>query len=128
FSCLRDINLIWRAPYSKVASNAACARSGSSATCPPVLWRRAIPSSPGSFCPPNTVLFREGQPARGVFVLCEGRAKLSVCSESGRRLTLGIAVPGEVLGLSASLSGSVCEVTAELVDNAQLAMVKRKDL
>lgn len=79
-------------------------------------------------CPRNTVLFREGQPARGVFVLCEGRAKLSVCSESGRRLTLRIAVPGEVLGLSASLSGSVYEVTAELLDNAQVAMVKRKDL
>jgi len=93
-----------------------------------VLWRRSIPSSLGSFCPPNTVLFREGQPARGVFVLCEGRAKLSVCSESGRRLTLRIAVPGEVLGLGASLSGSVYEVAAELLDNAQVAMVKRKDL
>lgn len=79
-------------------------------------------------CPRNTVLFREGQPARGVFVLCEGRAKLSVCSESGKRLTLHIAVPGEVLGLSAALSGTVYEVTAELLDNAQVASVKRKDL
>ena len=79
-------------------------------------------------CPRNSVLFREGQPARGVFVLCEGRAKLSVCSESGKRLTLHIAVPGEVLGLSAALSGTAYEVTAELLDNAQVAMVKRKDL
>lgn len=78
--------------------------------------------------PRSTVLFREGQPARGVFVLCEGRAKLSVCSDSGRRLTLRIAVPGEVLGLSASLSGSAYEVTAELLDNARVAMVKRKEL
>jgi CRP/FNR family transcriptional regulator, cyclic AMP receptor protein len=78
--------------------------------------------------PRNTVLFREGQAARGVFVLCEGRAKLSVCSESGKRLTLRIAVPGEVLGLSACLSGSPYEVTAEVLDNAQVAMVKRKDL
>ena len=79
-------------------------------------------------CPRSTVLFREGQPARGVFVLCEGRAKLSVCSESGKRLTLHIAVPGEVLGLSAALSGGPYEVSAELFDNAQVAMVKRKDL
>jgi CRP/FNR family cyclic AMP-dependent transcriptional regulator len=78
--------------------------------------------------PRNTVLFREGQPARAVFVLCEGRAKLSVCSESGKRLTLRMAGPGEVLGLSAALSGSDHEVTAELIDNAQVAMVKRKDL
>ena len=79
-------------------------------------------------CPRNMVLFREGQPAKGVFVLCEGRAKLSVCSESGKRLTLHIAVPGEVLGLSAALSGGPYEVSAELLDNAQVAMVKRKDL
>ena len=79
-------------------------------------------------CPRNTVLFREGQPARGVFVLCEGRAKLTISSESGKRLTLRIAVPGEVLGLSASLLGTNYEVTAELLDNTQVAMVKRKDL
>jgi CRP/FNR family cyclic AMP-dependent transcriptional regulator len=57
-------------------------------------------------CPRNSVLFREGQPARGALVLCEGRAKLSVCSESGKRLTLHIAVPGEVLGLSAATHGT----------------------
>jgi len=79
-------------------------------------------------CPRNTVLFREGQPARGVFVLCEGRAKISVCSESGKRLTLRVAVPGEVLGLSAALSGTAHEVTAELLDNARVGLVKRKDL
>ena len=79
-------------------------------------------------CPQHTVLFREGQPARSVFVLCEGRARLSVCSESGKRLTLHIAGPGEVLGLSAALSGTAYEVTAELLDNAQVAMMKRKDL
>jgi CRP/FNR family transcriptional regulator, cyclic AMP receptor protein len=79
-------------------------------------------------CPRTTVLFREGQPARGVFVLCEGRAKLTVCSESGKRLTLHVAAPGEVLGLSAALSGTPHEVTAELLDDAQVAMVKRKEL
>jgi CRP/FNR family transcriptional regulator, cyclic AMP receptor protein len=78
--------------------------------------------------PKSTVLFREGQVARGVFVLCEGRAKLSVCSDSGRRLILRIAVPGEVLGLSASLTGSVYEVSAELLDNSQVALVRRKEL
>jgi len=79
-------------------------------------------------CPRNTILFREGQAARGVFILCEGRAKLSVCSESGKRLILRIAVPGEVLGMSAALTGSDYEVTAELLDNAQLVLVKRKNL
>ena len=76
----------------------------------------------------GTVLFREGQAARGVFVLCEGRVRISVCSESGKRLMLRMAGPGEVMGLSAALSGSPYEITAETIDNCQVAMVKRKDL
>jgi len=76
----------------------------------------------------GSAIFQEGQPTRGVFVICEGRVKLSVCSDSGRRLILRIAGPGEVLGLSASLSGSPYEVTAETLDNARIALVKRKDL
>jgi CRP/FNR family transcriptional regulator, cyclic AMP receptor protein len=79
-------------------------------------------------CPRGATLFRKGQPARGIFVLCDGRARLSVCSESGEHLTLRIAGPGEVLGLSAALAGSPHEITAELLDNAQVAAVKRKDL
>lgn len=78
--------------------------------------------------PRNTVLFRQGQPARGAFVLCEGRAKLTVCSESGKSLTLRIADPGDVLGLSASLSEASYEVTAELLEDAQVVFVRRKDL
>lgn len=78
--------------------------------------------------PRGTVLFREGQAARGVFVLCDGRARVSVCSESGKRLTLRVAGPGEVMGLSAVLSGSPYEVSVEAIDNCIVAMVKRKDL
>jgi CRP/FNR family transcriptional regulator len=76
----------------------------------------------------GALLFAEGRPSRGVFVLCEGRAKLSICSESGKRLMLRVAGPGEVLGLGATLSGDAYEVTAELLDAAQVVFVKRKDL
>ncbi len=76
----------------------------------------------------GSVLFREATPARGIFLLCEGKARLSVCSESGKRLTLRIAGPGEVLGLSAALSGTPYEVTAETLEDSQVAFVKRKDL
>lgn len=79
-------------------------------------------------CPRGAVLFREGQPARDVFLLCEGRVRLSVCSESGRRLTLRVASAGEVLGLSAVLSGRSYEVTAEVLEPLQVAQVRRKDL
>lgn len=81
-----------------------------------------------SSSPRGTTLFREGSAPRDIFVLCEGRAKLSVCSESGRRMMLRIAEPGEVLGLSAALTGTPHEMTAELLENAQIATIKRKDL
>jgi CRP/FNR family cyclic AMP-dependent transcriptional regulator len=78
--------------------------------------------------PRGNVLFREGALPKGIFVLCDGRARLTVSSESGRRLTVRTAGPGEILGLSACLAGTAHEITAELLDNAQVAMVKRQDL
>jgi len=79
-------------------------------------------------CEKGAVLFAEGRPSRGIYVLCDGRAKLSICSENGKRLMLRIAGPGEVLGLGASMSGTPYEVTAELLDQSQVVFVRRKDL
>ncbi len=76
----------------------------------------------------GTVLFAEGRAVRGIYMLCDGRAKLSICSETGKRLTLRVAGPGEVLGLGATLSNTPYEVTAELLDNSQVVFVRRKDL
>src|SRR5215475_11596214 len=78
--------------------------------------------------PRNTILFAEGRPVRGIYILCDGRAKLSICSENGKRLTLRIAGPGELLGLGATLSNTPYEVTAELLDNSQVVFVRRKEL
>jgi CRP/FNR family transcriptional regulator, cyclic AMP receptor protein len=74
------------------------------------------------------LLFGEGRACEGVYILGEGRAKLSVCSETGKRLMLRVAGPGEILGLGANLSGGSYEYTAELLDPAQVDFIKRKDL
>lgn len=79
-------------------------------------------------CPRGTVLFREGQAARGVFLLCQGRVRFTVCSENGSRMTLRVAATGEVLGLSAAVAGGRYEVTAEALEELQVAFVRRKDL
>src|SRR5215831_18573278 len=77
--------------------------------------------------PKGAVLFVEGQSPRGIFVLCKGRVKLSICSTDGKTLILKIAEPGEVLGLSASVSGKPYELTAETVDPCQINFVKREE-
>jgi CRP/FNR family cyclic AMP-dependent transcriptional regulator len=78
--------------------------------------------------PKRSVLFAEGRPVRGIYILCDGRAKLSICAENGKRLTLRIAGPGELLGLGAAMSNTPYEVTAEVLDDSQIVFVRRKDL
>ena len=61
--------------------------------------------------PKGAVLFVEGQASRGVFVLCKGRVKLSICASDGKTLILKIAEPGEVLGLRGYYRSPVGQVT-----------------
>ena len=77
--------------------------------------------------PQGAVLFVEGQVPRGIFVLCKGSVKLSINSPNGRTMIVKLAEPGEVLGLSATISGKPYEVTAETLDPCQVNFVKRDD-
>jgi CRP/FNR family transcriptional regulator, cyclic AMP receptor protein len=77
--------------------------------------------------PEGALVFVEGQAARGVYVLCQGRAKLMATSRDGRTLILKIAEPGEILGLHAVISGTPHEVTIETLQPSQLAFVGRED-
>jgi CRP/FNR family transcriptional regulator len=77
--------------------------------------------------PQGAVLFVEGQMPRGIFVLCKGSVKLSINSPNGRTMIVKLAEPGEVLGLSATISGKPYEVTAETIDPCQVNFVKRDD-
>jgi CRP/FNR family transcriptional regulator, cyclic AMP receptor protein len=77
--------------------------------------------------PDRSVLFDEGQPVSSVFVVCEGRLKLSSTSREGRTMILRIAGPGDVLGLSAILSGQHHEVTAEAIEPVGLKSIRAAD-
>ncbi len=77
--------------------------------------------------PEGAVLFIEKQEARGVFLLCDGEVKLTICSSEGKTLILRIARPGEVLGLMATMSGKPYEVTAETLRPSHVAFVRRAD-
>jgi CRP/FNR family cyclic AMP-dependent transcriptional regulator len=41
--------------------------------------------------PKGSLLFAEGRSPRGVYVLCDGRAKMTVCSENGKRVLVRVA-------------------------------------
>lgn len=77
--------------------------------------------------PAGSLLFQENEPSRGIFLLCSGQIKLSVSSSLGKTLTLRIAKPGEILGLTASMSGASYEASAETLHPCQIAFVRRDD-
>ncbi len=77
--------------------------------------------------PMGSILFAEGQAARSVSVVCEGRIKLSRSSQDGKTLLVKIAKPGDVLGLSAALSKTPHEVTAQAIEHAQIKNFQQSD-
>jgi len=77
--------------------------------------------------PSRSIVFEEGQRAAGIFVVCSGQIKLAATSRDGRTMILKIAVPGDVLGLSATLNDQPYEVTAETLEPCQIRSVRRRD-
>jgi CRP/FNR family transcriptional regulator, cyclic AMP receptor protein len=82
----------------------------------------AIPA----YHPKGTVLFVEGEPSRGVFILCSGRVKLFMSSANGKTVILRFAHPGEILGLAGTLSGQPYEAWGEATEPTQTSFVERK--
>jgi len=73
----------------------------------------------------GTTLFHEGGPCDRVMVLCTGLVKLYCTSKAGRSLILKIAQPGEVLGLSAVISGTRHEATATTLQPTQIKSIPK---
>lgn len=90
--------------------------------------RAADVSSHHTVMPAGAVLFVEGQTPRGIFILCSGKVKLSTTSKEGKVLILKQAEAGEVLGLSAAVSATNYEMTAETASPCQLNFIGRNDL
>lgn len=69
--------------------------------------------------PKGAVLFVAGQAPRGIFILCSGRAKLTLTSARGQSVIVGIVGAGNVLGLDAVLSRTQYQMSAETLEPSQ---------
>jgi len=78
-----------------------------------------------SFYPKGVMLFVEGQPARGLYIMCSGQAKLYVNSAEGQSLTVRVVEHGEVLGLSSLIADERYSVTAETLSPCQVSFIPR---
>jgi CRP/FNR family cyclic AMP-dependent transcriptional regulator len=74
------------------------------------------------------VLFAEGEPARGVYVLRSGRATVSISSSEGRVVMLRLAQPGDVLGINAVLQDSFYEATVKTLEPCRTEFIARAEL
>ncbi len=81
-----------------------------------------------SSLPAGAILYVEGQAPRGMFIICSGKVNLSTASREGKILLLKTAMPGETVGLSATVSGTGYETTAETATPCVLNFVERKHL
>ena len=77
--------------------------------------------------PQGAILYSEGQLPRGVFLVCHGTVKLTISSGEGKTLITRVAEPGEILGVSACMSGHPHKTAAETLEPSQVNFVRRDD-
>ncbi len=72
-------------------------------------------------------LFLEGETPKHVLVICSGRVKLSVSSREGKTAILHFAGAGEILGLSAAMTGKPHETSAEAMELCHFKLIRVSD-
>ena len=77
--------------------------------------------------PAGAVIFHEGDDGDGLYVLVEGRVRLTMLSGGGSEATLATLGPGECLGDMALLDGKPRSTTATAAEPTMTFMVSRDD-
>lgn len=75
----------------------------------------------------GSVLFAEGQRPRGVYLLREGRAKVSVASAEGKTFVLRLAEVGDLLGIHSIFMDRPSGATVETLDRCRVDFISRDE-
>lgn len=109
-------------PPSSIADCTTCDRRTSRFVCAAFgekLEQEWARGSYPNFQPFGAVLFLQGQPAHGAFLLCTGHVKLSL-ERHGKSVIARIARAGELLGVREVLTGSAYRYHAEALEPCEL--------
>jgi len=74
----------------------------------------------------GTVVYRRGRAVRGVFLIRNGRVRLSL-GDASSSVVLHVAGPGSVLGLGETMSGCAYEASVETLEACQIAFLRREE-
>ena len=77
--------------------------------------------------PPGKLLFREGDEARGVYIIHAGEVDLLLQSKNGQVKPFIVAEPGSILGLSCVVSRNPHDCTALARNHCDIGFVEAAD-
>lgn len=75
----------------------------------------------------DEILFYEGEPAHGIYILRSGQLRLMATTVVGKLITTGLGEPGDILGAAALFAGSDFPVTVKAMTQCELEYMKRDD-
>jgi CRP/FNR family cyclic AMP-dependent transcriptional regulator len=75
----------------------------------------------------GAILLCEGE-SGGIFLLCRGKARLTMYSRTGEKLAFRTVGPGYLLGLPASMRNQPYNYTAELLEDSRVAFIRKQDI
>jgi CRP-like cAMP-binding protein len=105
-----------------------CQKSSEAFTGHPDLRAGLESLASATFYPRGTILCRQGEPSRGVYLLVQGRANLTLRGDTGRGVTFRTVGAGYVLGLPGTILNRTYIFTAELIDDSQVAFIPTADV
>lgn len=76
--------------------------------------------------PRGKFILHQGTQSPGIFAVATGRVRLSLVSEDGKELTLGVLGPGEVIGEMSLLDGGGCNADACAQEDCVLLVIERE--
>jgi len=74
----------------------------------------------------GTILFHEGDPAKGVYIVLAGHASLTMTTENGNTVLARSSGPGSLLGLPGTFLRGIYQLTAKLDEDSRLIFVERE--
>lgn len=75
--------------------------------------------------PKGATLFQRGAPVTGVYLVETGHVRVLLPTPQSQKQLLEVVGPGTMLGLSESMSGEKCRITAEAGEQTTAAFIPR---
>lgn len=93
---------------------------------PPELVEELKPLGNEITCVRGTILFHEGDAAKGVYIVVDGHASLTMTTENGATALARTSGPGSLLGLPGTFLRGIYHLTCVMDQDSRLIFVERE--